>query len=452
MPTLTIEINPRPQFLPYLKRKERWACLVVHRRGGKTFACCQDLGARAMTNKRAGAPPRYAYVAPTRDQAKDIAWPYFEQFFSPLPGVEFSLSELKVTLPNKASIRLYSGDNYERMRGIYLDGVILDEFADIDPAAWSTVIRPCLADHQGWATFIGTAKGRNEFFRVHELAKADPRWFSMLLKASESGLINAEEMREILLDTPRDKYLQEYECDFSVAAPGAIFVEDLEQARKEGRVNPDVMHYEGFPVYTTFDIGAPINTKCWIWQIIGDRIKFLHCLTGTQEISTPARWAKLLIEEFAEKRRYKFGCHFLPHDGESYWLPAMHEAGVSNTECLIKPTSEWDTINEARRMFSRFQFNADECSQGIMALESWCSREKDKGATIDNKPEHNWASHWGTAFAYAAWAIKQGRATNRAAMPERAKSSKDIPILTGVRGETVERRGNTIRRRPTIRR
>jgi hypothetical protein len=86
-------------------------------------------------------------------------------------------------------IRLYGADNPDALRGPYLDGVVLDEFADMKPEVWHEVVRPMLADRRGSATFIGTPKGKNEFFRLYENAKKDPAWFHMMLKASDSGII-----------------------------------------------------------------------------------------------------------------------------------------------------------------------------------------------------------------------------------------------------------------------
>src|SRR5690606_9479873 len=108
MPRLEIELIPRAQFRPYLLRSERWACMVVHRRGGKTFCCIQDLLSRALTHKRPGPPLRYAYIAPTRDQAKDIAWGYLKRFCGEIPGTRPNEADLQITLPNNSSIRLYS--------------------------------------------------------------------------------------------------------------------------------------------------------------------------------------------------------------------------------------------------------------------------------------------------------------------------------------------------------
>ena len=104
---------------------------------------------------------RFAYIAPHYNQAKDVAWTYLKQYTGPLPHVTTNESELRIDLPaNGARLRLYGADNYDRMRGVYFDGVILDEYADMDPRAWSEVVRPALSDRKGWATFIGTPKGK----------------------------------------------------------------------------------------------------------------------------------------------------------------------------------------------------------------------------------------------------------------------------------------------------
>ena len=151
MATTTIEIVPRTAFREFLESRKRWDCLVCHRRAGKSFASIQKMILRALTDKRPGPPRRYAYLAPTRDQAADIAWGYLRRFMSQIPGIVFNQAELKITLLDGTIIRLYSGDAYERLRGTYLDGIIIDEPEDIDAQAWPEVIRPCLSDYGGWA-------------------------------------------------------------------------------------------------------------------------------------------------------------------------------------------------------------------------------------------------------------------------------------------------------------
>src|SRR4051812_27347821 len=98
---------PREAFRAFHARTERWAVLVVHRRAGKTVAAINDLIKGALTCTRQS--PRFAYVAPTYSQAKDVAWGYLKRFCAPLGGI-VSEGELHVTLPGDRRIRLYGAD------------------------------------------------------------------------------------------------------------------------------------------------------------------------------------------------------------------------------------------------------------------------------------------------------------------------------------------------------
>jgi len=151
----------RDAFLDFHRRDERWAVLVCHRRAGKTVATICDTIRRAVTENKPDA--RYAYIAPYYAQAKNIAWDYLLKFAEPAI-VKANQSELWVELVNGAKIRLFGADNPDALRGLYLDGVVLDEYADMKPRLWGEIVRPLLSDRQGWATFIGTPKGHNAFY------------------------------------------------------------------------------------------------------------------------------------------------------------------------------------------------------------------------------------------------------------------------------------------------
>jgi hypothetical protein len=175
------------------RSKARFACVVSHRRAGKTVACVHELLLGIDKCKR--ERPRFAYVAPFLKQAKGVAWDYLRAAVATLPAKQVKVheSELRVDLAG-GQVRLYGADNPDALRGLYLDGVVLDEYADMDPRLWSEVIRPALADRQGWAVFIGTPRGRNAFYDIWQRSRAEPGWFSLVLKASESGLIAADEL------------------------------------------------------------------------------------------------------------------------------------------------------------------------------------------------------------------------------------------------------------------
>jgi len=209
MPKVNIDIIPREAFREFITSDKRWLTLVCHRRAGKTVAAVQRLIVCALTHKRKGmdtAPLRYAYLAPTQRQAKEICWTYFKDACAKIPDVKINESELRITFGNKASIKLLSGESFESMRGIYLDGCVSDEDDDIPVAAMKYVILPCLLDYNGWHCSMGTPKGKGTLYRNIQRAKDDPNRFGMVLRADESGIISDEDLAEIRAETGEEAY------------------------------------------------------------------------------------------------------------------------------------------------------------------------------------------------------------------------------------------------------
>jgi len=168
-------------------------------------ACVNDLVTRAVYTSKKRA--RYGYIAPFYRQAKDVAWVYLKEATEGLT-VKVYESSLTVELFNGARISLYGADNPDALRGIYFDGVIIDEFGDCRPSMWAEVVLPTLADRRGWAVFIGTPKGKNHFFDMWQRSIKEEGWFNFMLKASESGLLPDEELREMESQMTEDQYLQ----------------------------------------------------------------------------------------------------------------------------------------------------------------------------------------------------------------------------------------------------
>ena len=242
-----VPYEPRPAFEPYHGRAQRWAIMVCHRRAGKTVATINDLILRIGHCKRKN--PRGAYIAPLHKQAKDAAWDYLKDYGLTIPGAEARESELSLELPNGGRVRLYGADNPDALRGIYLDEVVLDEYAQMREGLWSEVIRPALADREGNATFIGTPMGRNAFASLWARAESDPAWFSLMLKASESGILPAAELAAARQEMSADQYAQEFECSFDAAVIGAYYAALIQQAEEEKRIG--VVPWEPkLPVHT----------------------------------------------------------------------------------------------------------------------------------------------------------------------------------------------------------
>ncbi|MCZ7856014.1 terminase family protein [Agrobacterium salinitolerans] len=404
---LEIEIVPREQFRGYLNRKERWASVVAHRRCGKTVACIMDLIKRAIEHQ--GREPRFAYVAPTYTQAKDVAWSYLKEYTSAIPGIQKSESELSVTLPhNGARIRLYGAENYDRIRGLYLDGCIIDETGDIDPRAWPEVIRPALSDRKGWATFIGTPKGRNAFYDIHQQALDAEGWYSATLKASQTGAIDQAELEDAKRSMTPEQYAQEYECSFDAAVKGSYYGKDIEQAENEKRIGA-VPHDRAADTFASWDLGIGDMMSIWVFQIVGKEWHWIKYYENNGlGLDHYVDWTKAL--PFTVHR------HYLPHDAEAREL----QTGKSRIEflrnrglnCEIVPRHEVDDgVNAARTRFNRFWFDRDGCKRGIDCLRMYRSEFDEKNQVLKSRPLHDWASHGADSFRYGVMGGEENKIT-----------------------------------------
>ena len=198
---------------------KRFSVLVCHRRFGKTVLCINALIDAALRGKPDG---RYAYIAPTYKQAKRVSWDYLKRFAGPIPGTTFNEVELRCDLPHGARIQLFGADNADSLRGIYLDGAVLDEYADFPPDAYPTVIRPALSDRRGFAVFIGTPRGHDHLYALYMDALRDPAWYSGIFPVSQTGIVSAEELESARGQMTEAQYRQEYECDFEVSCDDVL--------------------------------------------------------------------------------------------------------------------------------------------------------------------------------------------------------------------------------------
>lgn len=198
----------------------RFIVLVWHRRAGKTVFAVMELLLAALTCQRERG--RFGYIAPLLKQSKAIAWDYLKHFSRLIPGCMVNETELQVELPNGARIRLFGADNPDAFRGLYFDGVVLDEVADMRPNVWGEILRPALADRQGWAIFIGTPKGVNLFSELYYRAQNEEGWAADMRRASQTGVLPAGEIEQARREMSESQFAQEMECDFSAAVEDVL--------------------------------------------------------------------------------------------------------------------------------------------------------------------------------------------------------------------------------------
>lgn len=244
----TVEIPYTPhQWQTYIhEHLRRFSVLVCHRRFGKTVLAINTVIDAAVKCREVDG--RYGYVAPFRSQAKDVAWLYLKRYARDLPGFVAFESDLYVEFTNagghRSRIRLYGADNSNAIRGIYFDGVVLDEVADMAPEVWGEIIRPMLVDRRGFALFIGTPKGINLFSQIYHEALALMRdgnveWYADSFPDSRTKLTPADELLSLTGDGVRagsmtpTQFRQEYECDFSASNEDVLLTIDVVTAAME---------------------------------------------------------------------------------------------------------------------------------------------------------------------------------------------------------------------------
>lgn len=394
-----LDYQPRDVFLPFHERTERWAVIVAHRRCGKTVACINDLIYKAiMEGKEDG---RYAYIAPYYSQAKTIAWDYLLKFSQPVLA-KANQSELWVELVNGARIRLFGADTGENLRGLYLDSVVLDEYADMKPSIWGSVVRPLLADRGGSATFIGTPKGHNQFWDVYNNATKDPSWYVKTLRASQTHLLPESELADAAKMMSQDQYLQEFECDFESAILGAFYGKEMRQLTDMGRIT-EVRHDPMFKVHTAWDLGYSDDTAIWFFQVIHGEIRLLdyHYSNGQ-----PVAFYAGIIESREAERGYEYGYHYLPHDARAKTLASnrsvIEQLGDKlpmKSLRIVPNLGLQDGIQASRLALTRAWFD-HKCEDGIECLRQY-QREYDEDKKVfRDKPRHDWTSHGADAFRY----------------------------------------------------
>jgi len=201
-----------------LSADARFKVVIAGRRGGKTFCSIASLAKHAREPNR-----KCLYVAPTHAMCRQILWQDLKELLREKNWVKrINESNLEITLINNSLIMLRSADTPDRMRGLGVDHVVIDEAADIDEEAWTAVIRPMLSDRQGSAMIISSPKGRNWLYDLYNNAKHLDDWWSLQFSTAEGGNVSEEEIAQARRDLDERTFKQEYEATF-VEYSGVIY-------------------------------------------------------------------------------------------------------------------------------------------------------------------------------------------------------------------------------------
>ena len=365
-------------------------------------------------------PPRYAYVGPSFAQAKDLVWAYIKQYTQQLPGTSYSESELTCTLPTGARISLYGGGQaYNRIRGLYLDGAVLDEFPLLNPEALNSVIRPALADYQGFGIVAGTPAGRDHFFDQKQQAERSPDlWDVFNIPVTATNALDEDELVEMRRQMSPHQYEREMLCSFEAPVENSYYGDLIVEAKTAGRITR-VPYDPRSKVITAWDLGMKDLTSIWFAQQIGQEIRFIDYEQGSGKGLD--HYARVLQE-----KKYLYGHHLLPHDirirelgtGRSRFETLL-SLGV---EPLIVPDhSVADGIAGVRSIIPIAWFDEHKCELGIDALRSYHVADSPQGNTVRDAPAHTWASHGADAMRYFAMGLSLTVAWAPGAIKRRVK-------------------------------
>jgi hypothetical protein len=387
--------------------KKRRALLRWHRRSGKDKTCFAYMAKEMVAN-----PGIYYYFFPTYQQGKMALWEQ-KDIMQHLPSElikRTNTQELMMELNNGSVFRVVGTDNIDRIVGTNPKGCVFSEYSLQDPRAWR-FISPILAENKGWAIFNGTPRGRNHMYKLeHQVSMKSDHWYNSALSVDDTRLYEVlkDEIAEALITEGQDHVDQEYYVAYSAGARGAIFMNNIETARKDGRIG-SFPHNDHKWVDTFWDLGVSDATAIWFRQVDQGRTVWIdyHEDNG-KDI---AEYIKIMKD-----KGYKFRTHYLPHDasqrkmtGRGYVMDTSEilreccrSAGISDDVVICPKLPIQDGINCVRTLFSRFHFNEGLCLDGIEKLSLYHRRFDPKSGSFVKEPVHDWTSHCADAMRTVA--------------------------------------------------
>jgi hypothetical protein len=342
--------------------------------------------------------PRYAYIAPLFRQAKSIAWDLLRRLLTPVPGVRFNEAELRVDLHTGARLQLFGADSPDTLRGLYFDGVVLDEAAQMRPRLWPEIVRPALADRQGWAIHISTPLGHNAFYDLYQQALKDPAWHTCLYRASETGIVPQAELDSARAVMAPEQYAQEFEVSFESALIGSYYGSYLETAAADGRLGV-VPWQSHLPVHTAWDLGVADATAIWFLQPVGQA---LHLIDYLEASDHGLEWYARALKD----KPYTYGRHYFPHDmaardfSQDGRTRLQIAEGLGLKPAVLVPRGDLASqIQAVRTLLARCWIDTTHCHAGLEALKAYRREWSETRRTWLDTPLHDWASHGAAALA-----------------------------------------------------
>ena len=410
------EFKLRPYQVPIyqaLKDGYRRIIAIMPRRCGKDYLSWNLLIREAIRK-----PAIYWVVLPTAVMARKIYWDGRtndgKAWLACIPDElikSIHQQEMKIILINGSVIQLQGSDDPDRLVGANCYGVILSEYALINPLVFDQIISPMLQANSGFALFLSTPRSKlgNDLWTKWNVAQKNPLWFSYIQTVEQTQHVSVAEIKEQIANGEIEESLalQEYWCSWDRGASDTFYGPYMDQAKMQGRIS-HVPHEPGLMVYSSWDLGVNDNTAIILFQIAGQVVRVINCYSNKGlGVDHYINW----MDEQQRKWGYKYHKHFAPWDimvrefgaGAITRYEQARQLGLTFTP--LEQIGLYEGINNVWMNFQKFYFDETHAKGLLSALENY-KREWDEVKRIHGRmPIHNWTSHYADAFRYLCQAL-----------------------------------------------
>lgn len=408
--------HQRKLFEVFFSGEKKFFIENIHRRAGKD-ATYFNLAWLIACLKRGN----YLYTLPKIGQAKNVIWEGTDlegrRWIDVIPKhlvANINQSERKIYFTSGSMLHITGADSILGSHlGSNLNGIFMSEFQRTAPGIWD-YLRPIVKRSKGFACFNYTSFGQCHAHRLRVANIDNPLWHCRKLTVSDTRDNNGnyifspeqiEEERQSGMD--EDLIQQEYYCDDSIAVKGTYFAEQIQLARKEGRIVKFVEIYPNLKVHTSWDIGSRDTNVIWLFQVVGtgENQEFRYFDYIEANYKDVPYYLKMLEEKKKQHGFSSYGHHFLPHDvSQTEWtsgktrLVKLMQSGLNVTP--VPRLRVIERVQIARSNFNKCIFAEHACKNGIEALEASRAKYDEKLKAFSSDEVHDWASHGSAGFQY----------------------------------------------------
>jgi len=315
-------------------------------------------------------------------------------------------SEMKIRLINGSILQMVGSQDVDWVRGTACYGAVFSEYAMQDPEAWS-VVRPILAQNDGWALFCSTPKGKNSFWDLYQLAQESPKWYCSKLTVDDIDYISKETLEDERKEMSEDLFLQEYKCSFSAGVEGAYYSKYLAKMKLNGQIG-DVPYESSFPVHTAWDLGMSDSTVIIFFQVIGQTVRIIDCYENS------SKGLEHYVSILRSKDYIYSDKHMAPHDIAvrelGTGMSRLEKARSLGINFLTAPNLPIiDGIEAVRSTLGKMWIDATRCERLIKAIDNYRKEWDSKKKVYRDKPLHDQWSDFCDALRYMCVSLPKTR-------------------------------------------